>query len=113
LSIGLKDAINKNRDLFEQICHRHSVSKLYAFGSSLTDRFNEATSDIDLLVSVDLADPVERGETLISLWEALEHFFNRKVDLLTESSLKNPHLKSSIDKGKILIYDGKTEEVFI
>jgi len=50
---------------------------------------------------------------LLSLWEALEHFFDGKVDLLTESSLKNAHLKSSIDKGKTLIYDGKTEEVFI
>jgi predicted nucleotidyltransferase len=56
---------------------------------------------------------VERGEMLLSLWEALEHFFDGKVDLLTESSLKNAHLKSSIDKGKTLIYDGKTEEVFI
>jgi hypothetical protein len=80
---------------------------MYAFGSSITDRFDEAKSDIDLLVDVDIADPVCRGKTLLSLWDELEVFFSRKVDLLTEASLRNPYLKANILRTRKLIYDGE------
>jgi uncharacterized protein len=33
--------------------------------------------------------------------------FQRKVDLLINSSIENPILRKSIDLSKILIYDGK------
>ena len=43
---------------FESLCKNHKVRYLYAFGSS-TDKFNDTTSDIDLLVEIDDPDPVE------------------------------------------------------
>jgi predicted nucleotidyltransferase len=82
------------------------VKNLYAFGSSITENFNEASSDIDLLVELNTEDPLKRGQNLIDLWDKLEAFFKRKVDLLTSSSIKNPILKRSIDATKILVYDG-------
>ena len=80
---------------------------MYAFGSSTTDKFNDTTSDIDLLVEIDVPDPIERGEKLLSLWDTFELFFHRKVDLLTDSSVRNPYLRKNIDSTKVLIYDGK------
>ena len=58
-------------------------------------------------------DPLEKGEKLLSLWDKLEDFFQRKVDLLTRKSLKNPFLLENIDKTKILLYDNKRKEVFV
>ena len=98
---------------FRELCSSHQVRYIYAFGSSVTDRFDEEKSDIDLLVEVDAEDPVERGEKLMSLWDGLEALFLRKVDLLTDSSLKNPYLRKSIEATKVLIYDGLGEKVFI
>ena len=98
---------------FRELCSSHQVRYIYAFGSSVTDRFDEEKSDIDLLVEVDAEDPVERGEKLMSLWDGLEALFLRKVDLLTDSSLKNPYLRKSIEATKVLIYDGSGEKVFI
>ncbi len=86
---------------------------LYAFGSSVTDRFNEETSDIDLLIEIDDDDPIERGEKLMSIWDEFEAFFNRKVDLLTDSSIKNPILRKNIDKTKTLIYNGRGQKVLV
>ena len=86
---------------------------MYGFGSSVTDRFDKKTSDIDLLVEIDVVDPIERGDKLISLWDNFESFFKRKVDMITESSIQNPYLKRSIDSTKILIYDGDGSKVFI
>jgi len=49
----------------------------------------------------------------MSLWDKLEEFFHRKVDLLTNSSIKNPILRKNIDKTKILIYDGTGQKIFV
>ncbi len=109
--MNLKDSIQFNSSEFLLLCKSHDVKTLYAFGSSTTDQFNEETSDIDLLVELDTKDPMKRGENLLDLWDKFEGFFQRKVDLLTNSSIRNPILRKSIDSTKILIYDGKEQKV--
>lgn len=113
LGMIIKDEILKQKSSFALLCKKHNVRYLYAFGSATTDRFDELSSDIDLLVEIDDPDPIERGEKLLPLWDTFEQFFQRRVDLLTESSIRNPYLRKSIDATKILIYDGKGAEIFV
>lgn len=103
----IQDEISKGLTVFKSLCSAHKVKYLYAFGSSTTNKFDFDKSDIDLLVEIDTQDPVERGEKLISLWDTFEEFFHRKVDLLTEASIRNPYLRKSIDSSKVLLYDGR------
>jgi hypothetical protein len=98
---------------FVELCRSHQVDKIYAFGSSITDHFDPEKSDIDIVVKVDINDPIDRGEALLSLWDKLESLFKRKVDLLTEESIRNPYLKANINRTKKLIYDGEGEKVFV
>ena len=109
----IKEQISKKQNDFASLCKSHNVKYLYAFGSSVTDKFNPRKSDIDLLVEIDSPDPLDRGEKLLSLWDLFESFFKRKVDLLTESSIRNPFLRKSIDSTKVLIYDGSGQKVLI
>ena len=109
----IKDEISKKRIDFALLCKDHKVKYLYAFGSSVTDKFDPNKSDIDLLVEIDSKDPIEKGENLLSLWDLFEDFFKRKVDLLTDSSIRNPFLRKSIDSTKVLIYDGAGQKVLI
>jgi uncharacterized protein len=102
----IKDEILSGQNAFRTLCREHNVKYLYAFGSSTNETFDSLKSDIDLLVEINDTDPIERGEKLISLWDNFEEFFHRKVDLLTDSSIRNPYLRKSIDATKILIYDG-------
>lgn len=95
------------------LCTSCHVAQLYLFGSVITPRFNHASSDLDFLVSLEKLPPLERGEDLIKLWTGLEDIFTRKIDLVTEESLKNPYLRSEIDKTKKLIYDRQSQEIFI
>ncbi|MCT8341219.1 nucleotidyltransferase domain-containing protein [Flavobacteriaceae bacterium TK19130] len=111
--MNLRESINSKMTEFLTLCKTHNVSSIYAFGSSVSDEFNEDSSDIDLVIEVDNPDPIERGETLMRIWDKLEQFFQRKVDLLTNSSIKNPVLKKSIESTKVLIYDGKEQKVSI
>ena len=107
----VKDHIKSNRDTFYQICLENQITELYAFGSSVTNNFDISKSDIDLLVEINEKEPLVRGELLMNLWDKLEYFFQKKVDLLTPSSLKNPYLKNNIDKNKVLIYDGNSQKI--
>ena len=98
--------IKKYENKLADLCNNNEVvGKLYLFGSALSPRFDEALSDIDVLVEATDLPPEERGENLIDLWDNLEKLFNRKVDLLTENSLHNPFLKKEIEKTKKMIYD--------
>ncbi|MFV0566095.1 MAG: nucleotidyltransferase family protein [Flavobacteriaceae bacterium] len=106
--MNLKASIQYRMAEFLSLCKTHNVKNLYAFGSSVTNQFDEDSSDIDLLIEIDADDPIERGESLISIWDKFEQFFQRKVDLLTDNSIKNPILRKNIDATKVLIYDGKT-----
>jgi hypothetical protein len=105
--MNLKESIQGKSNEFLLLCKSHDVKALYAFGSSTNDKFKEDSSDIDLLVEIETIDPIKRGENLLELWDKFEKFFQRKVDLLTNSSIRNPILRKSIDSSKILIYNGE------
>jgi predicted nucleotidyltransferase len=111
--MDLMTLIREKHSEFVDLCRSHKVDKIYAFGSSITDHFDPSKSDIDIVVKIDIDEPADRGEALISLWDKLEALFQRKVDLLTEDSIQNPYLKANINRTKRLIYDGEGEKVFV
>ena len=105
--------IKDNEIEFKRICAEHNIAAFYLFGSAIRADFNEETSDIDAVVEMSENDPLKRGEQLISLWDKLETFFGRKVDLITETSLRNPIFKAIVKRSKKLIYDGATNQVAV
>lgn len=82
----------------------HKITSAYVFGSVLSDKFNEQ-SDVDFLVNIQTdLDPVETGGHLWDLTYELEDLLKRKVDLLTERSLKNPYFIKQLNETKFPIY---------
>ena len=100
-------------DLKNMLQKNNAVKRFYLFGSVLTTHFDAATSDIDVLIETENIPPEEKGEQLMILWEELEKLFARKVDLLTENSLRNPFLTQEIIETRKLIYDGQSKQIFI
>ena len=89
----------------KKLCHFFQVKKLYAFGSVVSEKFTD-DSDIDFLISFEDNISIEKyTENYFSFHYKLRELFNRKIDLLTEKSLKNPYLIESIEKSKQLIYE--------
>jgi uncharacterized protein len=95
---------DRNIKDINKLCDLYHVNKLFAFGSAITDHFTDK-SDVDILVDLEPMPPIERGESLMKLWDALEALFSRRVDLLTDQSLRNPYLRDNIDRTKKLIYE--------
>ena len=85
------------------LCKKHRVKSLFAFGSVVTQRFNDE-SDIDLVVDIDGDDPLDYSDNYFDLKFQLEDILRRPIDLLEEKEIKNPFLKTQIDNTKVLIY---------
>lgn len=85
------------------LCKKHKVSKLFVFGSILTNRFND-DSDVDFMVSFNKAEINDYFDNYFDFKYSLEELFGRRVDLLEEQTIKNPYLKKSVDATKALIY---------
>jgi Predicted nucleotidyltransferases len=77
--------------------------RLFSFGSINTDRFNN-NSDIDLLVEFGSIDIEEYADNYFDLIEDLEDLLQRRVDLVTIKSIKNPYFKKEVDKTRQLIF---------
>ncbi len=83
---------------------KHEIKNAYVFGSVLTNKFNE-DSDVDFLVTIqENLDPVEAGGHLWDLTYELEDLLKRKIDLITEKSLKNPYFIKELNETKFSIY---------
>jgi len=90
--------------LVTKIFKEHKIRSAYAFGSVISDKFNDE-SDIDLLISFeDGLEPLEKGEIWWNLHDTLRDIFNREIDMLIEESLKNPYFIEEINEKKQLIY---------
>lgn len=85
------------------LCRKHKVSKLFAFGSILTNRFNDE-SDVDFLVSFNKSEVTDYFDNYFDFKYSLEDLLGRTVDLLEEQTIKNPYLKKNVDATKALIY---------
>jgi len=95
--------IDKNIEKIKTLCNKHKVSKLFVFGSVLTDKFKRS-SDIDFVVDFSEVDIYNYADNYFDLKKSLENLLNRQVDLLEEKAIRNPYLKKTIDSTKKLIY---------
>ena len=74
-----------------ELFKKHKIASAYAFGSVVTDKFNDE-SDVDLLVDLQHGlDPLDAGEHLWDLYYELKDLLHREVDVLTVRSMKNPY----------------------
>lgn len=107
----MKILLDKNKQI-EDLCTKYNVEKLYAFGSVVNGSFDKnKESDIDFFLTMIYGlPPLEKGESILQLWQALEGLFNRKIDLLTDTSVKNPYLIKEIERTKKIVYDRQHKE---
>ena len=97
--------IDDYKNALTQLCVENKVKSLYVFGSVLTSRFNN-DSDIDMIVDIDSANPLEYANYYFNLKFALQDLLKRPIDLLENKAVRNNYLRQEIDNSKQLIYAG-------
>jgi predicted nucleotidyltransferase len=97
--------ITKNIETIRALCESHYVENLFVFGSACTDKFNEK-SDVDFLVTFKKNTELAKyADNFFDMSFKLEDLFERDVDLIETSCLKNPYFIEEVNKSKVLVYE--------
>jgi predicted nucleotidyltransferase len=84
------------------ICRDWDIKQLDLIGSATRDDFRPESSDIDVLVEFEgTSDLFHRYFTLK---ERLESLFGRKVDVIQAGAVKNPYVRETIERDRMIIY---------
>lgn len=86
------------------LARRRGVSRLDVFGSATQEEFDEAHSDLDFVVVFIDRPPGGMANAYFGLLEDLQQLFGRRVDLVTERSIRNPWFRESIDESRQPVY---------
>ncbi len=86
-----------------KLCENHKVKSLYAFGSVLTDSFNNE-SDIDLIVDFSNIAVEDYADNYFDFKFSLQEMLKRPIDLLEEKAIKNPYFRQSVNQQRQLVY---------
>lgn len=86
------------------LCRWHHVRRLDLFGSAVTDRFDPARSDLDMLVAFDDLPPGSYADACFSLKQDLESLSGRDVDLLTNAALQNPYFRREVEANRQTLF---------
>ena len=70
--------IESNMDKIIALCKKYKVSKLFVFGSILTNRFNKE-NDVDFIVNFDKAQVTDYFSNFFDLKYALKMFWGEKL----------------------------------
>lgn len=85
--------IEQHKVLITSICKELKIKYLYVFGSAVNGKFNKE-SDLDFIIKFeDTVSSKIYTENYFKFHTFLRNLFNRKIDLLTERSIKNPYFK--------------------
>ena len=99
--------IQEHIDDLKKLCEQYHVTELYVFGSMAFERYTDE-SDIDFLVRFSGVEPLEYFDNYMDFKTDLKTLFSREIDLVEVQSIRNPILKRSIDRNKIILY-GRTD----
>ena len=88
-----------------RLCRQFGVLRLDLFGSALTGRHDLDASDLDFLVEFGSLALDSYADSYFGLLEALGQLFERPVDLVVESAIRNPYFMQSVDQTRTRIYE--------
>lgn len=104
LKFALMKLIELNIDKIKELCKQYRVKTLSVFGSILTDRFNDK-SDVDLLVRFEEdVNYTTYGDNYFGFIDSLRALFNRDIDLVDETTVRNKYFREELNETKHLIY---------
>jgi predicted nucleotidyltransferase len=103
--------LEKNLARMEDACRRYGVTRLSAFGSAARGDDRSGKSDVDLIAEFG-PSPDGRGlaDRYLDFAEAAEQVLGRKVDLLTENSIRNPVFRLQVEADRKVLYEARAEK---
>ena len=98
-------AVQEHTDELRRLCVAYRVRRLDLFGSASTDRYVPDGSDLDFLVEFQPTALDAYADAYFGLLEALGRLFERPVDLVVASAIRNPYFLQSVEQTRTPIYE--------
>lgn len=86
------------------IARQRGVARLDVFGSAADQSFDDARSEIDLIVSFVERPPGGIADAYFGLLGDLKQLFGREVDLIVERSIRNPYFRRNVEASRWPVY---------
>lgn len=102
--------IDEHRRSLAEQCRRFGVRRLEVFGSATRGDFDPTKSDFDFIVSFSDRTPGTYADRYLDFAAAVERLLGRKIDLLTERSIRNPYFRSEVEAARQIVYDERDQE---
>ena len=96
--------IEEKRQELERVCRNRRVQRIELFGSAARLDFDPASSDLDFLVTFQELDGDQYADTYFGLLEDLQALFQRPVDLVVASAIRNPYFRQAVESTRTLVY---------
>ena len=93
----------RTREL-NSLCRTYSVLRLEVFGSAATGKYRPEQSDLDFLVEFRELPEGSYADAYFGLQEDLENLFDRPVDLIVDSAIRNPYFRASVNQTRQMLY---------
>lgn len=90
------------RTEIESICKTLAIERLELIGSAARDDFCLASSDIDVLIKFEGTHDL--FHRYFECKRRLEELFGRKVDVVQAGAVKNPYVRQTIERDRVLVY---------
>lgn len=100
----LTKEIDDNKAEIIALGRQYGARRLAVFGSAATGEFEPERSDVDFLVEFAEMPPAAYADAYMGLLEELERLFGRPIDLVTESSVKNPYFLKAVEASRTQLY---------
>ncbi|KXK18313.1 MAG: Nucleotidyltransferase domain protein [Armatimonadetes bacterium OLB18] len=98
------ELVEAQRLPIEELCRRYGVTRLWLFGSAATGRYDPNKSNIDLLVEFGPPAGMSLAAQYFDFWEKFKTLFQREVDLVGRSAIRNPVFLRNIERQERLLY---------
>ena len=102
--------LEAKRAEIESLCRGTNVVSLDLFGSAASGKFRSEASDLDFVVTFGEFPLGGIFDAYMDLAEGLEALFARKVDLITERSIRNPYFRKAVETSRVRIYDRRNSQ---
>ena len=106
----MSSVLEKNKRKLAELCRRFGVRRLEVFGSAVREDFDPAKSDFDFIVSFADKTPGTYADRYFDFAAAIEKLLGRRIDLLTERSIRNPYFRREVEAARQIVYDERSQE---
>ena len=96
--------IESRRAEVAALCRPLGVRQLDVFGSAASGEFDPSISDLDFFVEFENLEPAAYADAWLTLQEKLTLLFDRPVDLVTLSSVRNPYFRETAFAARETVY---------